>query len=152
MNFTLTNILLPVLLALFVGLPLSIYAGFICGRILIFEEIKNRIVEIICLNSGPFESSSQIQTSIRDLDRMEIIDQRLEDLGHKSVSKELWDIILEFKHELSQLETDFSWSEARHKSEPRSNIIKNDITRKWFEKIDSIKPSIKAILIAKLKI
>lgn len=152
MNFILPNILLPVLLALFIGLPLSIYAGFICGRILIFEEIKNKLTEIISMNLGPFESSSQIATSIRTIDLMEIIHQRLENLGHKSVSKELSKIIIEFQNELSKLESDFIWCEARHKREPKSTTIENDVIMKWFEKIVAMKPSIKPILTAKLKI
>ncbi len=134
MDFILYNILLPVVLALFVGLPLSIYAGFICGRILIFEEIKNRLTEIIDLNVGPFDNSSQIKASVRNIDLMEIIEQRIERLGHKTVSKELSEIILQIRSELSNLESDFTYCETRHKRDPKTTIIGNDIIMQWFEK------------------
>ena len=152
MDFILFNILLPVFLALFVGLPMSIYAGFICGRILIFEEIKNKLAETIYLNAGPFETCSQIKGSLRNLDLMEIIDQRLEDLGHNSVSEELSEIILQIRDELSKLESDFFYCETRHKREPKATMIGKDIMMKCFEKIASMKPSIKPILTPRLKI
>ncbi len=152
MEFILSNILLPVLLALIVGLPLSIYAGFICGRILIFEEIKNKLTEIVYLNSGPFESSLQIITSVRNIDTMEIIEQRLENLGHKSVAKELSEIILIMRSELSNLESDFNYCEIRQKREPKMTMIGHEIIMNCFERISSLKPSKKHILMPNLKI
>ena len=152
MDFILSNILLPVVLALLVGFPLSIYAGFICGRIIIFEEIKNKLTEIIYLNAGPFESSSHIKASVRNLGLMEIIDQRLEKLGHKSASKELSEIILQISSELSNLESDFTYCETRHKREPKTTMIGNDIIMKCFESISTMKPSTKQILLPNLKI
>jgi hypothetical protein len=152
MDFILSNILLPIMLALIVGLPLSIYAGFICGRILIFEEIKNKLSEIVYLNSGPFESSLHIKTSVRNIDKMEIIEQRLENLGHKSVTKELSEIILQIRSELSNLESEFNYCEIRQKREPKSTMIGHEIIVNCFERISSMKPSKKQILMPTLKI
>lgn len=152
MDFILSNILLPVVLALLVGFPLSIYAGFICGRILILEEIKNRLAEIIYLNVGPFDSSSQIKVSVRNIDLMEIIEERIEKLGHKFVSKELSEIILQIRSELSDLESDFTYCETRHKRDPETTMIGNDIIMQWSERISSMKPSIKQIIMPNLRI
>jgi len=152
MDFILSNILLPIILALIVGLPLSIYAGFICGRILIFEEIKNKLTEIVYLNSGPFEGSLHIKTSVRNIDTMEIIQKRLEKLGHRPVTKELSELILVIRNELSSLESDFKYCEIRHKREPKATMIEHEIMMSCFERISSFKPSIKQILMPNLKI
>lgn len=152
MNFIFSNIVLPIVLALIVGLPLSIYAGFICGRILIFEEIKNRISEIINMNVGPFESSLQIIASDRNIVLMEVIEQRLDKLGHKAVSKDLSEIISEIRSELSKLKSDFVYCETRQKRGPVATVIENTATRHWLDKISKMKPSIKQIVMPNLKI
>ena len=152
MDFILSNIVLPIVLALIVGLPLSIYAGFICGRILIFEEIKNRISENIYMNLGPFESSSQITASNRNIEIIETIEQRLDKLGHKSASKVISEIISEIRSELSKLESDFIYCETRHKRDPVATMIENEIIKHWLHGISNMKPSLKNIAMPNLKI
>ena len=152
MYSTLSDILFSIILPLSVGFLLSIYAGFICGRILIFEEIKYKLIEIIGLNSGPFESSLHIKTSIRNIDKMEIIEQRLEKLGHKSAKNNLSEIIHMVRDELSNLQSEFDYCETRQKREPKSTIIGNEIIANCFEKISSLKPSKMQIIIPSLKI
>lgn len=150
MSFVLTNIVLPVLLALCVGLPLSIYAGFICGRIVIFHEIKNRVNEIIMANIGPFNDSTRIRGAQRSIETLSVISQRLDDQGNSAFSKSVYDIERELTKALGELESQFVYSEARRKNDPPSSIVANDQCREWYSVVDNGRASLKYILSFKL--
>lgn len=146
MSFVLTNIVLPVLMAICIGLPLSIYAGFICGRIVIFCEIQNRINEIVMANSGPFDDSKQIRNAIRSIETLSVISQRLDDQGNSSFGNSIYEIETQMKKALGELESQFVYSETRMKSDPPSAIVSNEQCRDWYSLVENARPSLKYIL------
>lgn len=137
-------------MAICVGLPLSIYAGFICGRIVIFREIQNRAIEIIMANSGPFDDSAQIRNARRAIETLSVISQRLDDQGNSSFSKSTYEIETQFNGALGELESQFVYSETRMKNDPPKRIVANEQCRDWYSLVDNARPSLRYILSWKL--
>lgn len=133
-------------MAICIGLPLSIYAGFICGRIVIFREIQNRVNEIIMANPGPFDESTQIRNAKHLIEPLSVISQRLDDQGNSSFSKCIYDIETQMNKALGDLESQFVYSETRVKSDPPSSIVSNEQCRDWYSLVDNGRPSLGYIL------
>ena len=135
--FILSSIVLPVLLAICVGLPLSIYAGFICGRMILFREIQNRVNETIMANSGPFDNSTEIRRALTAIEILSVISRRLDDQGNSAFAQSAFQIELKMTEVLRQLESDFVVSEVRHKTDPPSRIIPNETCRELYSIVDN---------------
>lgn len=143
MEFITTSILLPMFITIFIGTPLSIYAGVIATRFILFGEIKNKCCETIILNSGPYRNSVQIENCKNNLEVLRNNIIRLDNMGYYKASEELSNIFKSLNGELSDIHSSFMYSEVRAKTSPtKINLSINES----LEDILKLKPDLRVLL------
>lgn len=143
MEFITTSLLLPIFITVFIGTPLSIYAGVIATRFILFGEIKNKCCETIILNSGPYRNTSEIENCKKNLEILKNNIIRLENMGYDKASVTISNIFYLLNKELSDIHTSYMYSEVRAKTSPtKINLSINDS----LDDILKLKPELSVLL------
>jgi len=143
MDFFVNSILIPIIITISVATPASIYAGIIAARFVLFGEIKNKCNEIIFLNSGYYHCTSDVVRARKNLEALYNVILRLENLGYLTFAGKLSDIYSTINSELSEIETEFMYSEVRGKTSPTKHSINVTV---HLDEIINIKPEIFVLL------
>lgn len=76
------DLIIAILIGVLIGVPVSLYAGFVSARVLSFYEIRSEAWEIVTLAAQPISSRDELKNASQVLERLIGISIKLESHGH----------------------------------------------------------------------
>jgi hypothetical protein len=140
-----TDTVIAILIGIIIGVPVSMYAGFVSSRILAFYELRSEAWEIILLSSQPLKSSAQLNGAVAILDRLISVSIKLEAQGHKDARDTIDNVWISLESDLSAKEVTWILLEARGRTN-YNPVYTSGAMREARIKIDNLYLSWNAIL------